>query len=90
MAVAALPARSPRTSDRPTPPPGAGRVRSAAAPHSPARQTRKAKLPPLYHYLARVPDARDPRGRRHPLAAILALVCLAMLSGIQGYLPAAQ
>ena len=58
----------------------------------PARQPvrRKVRLPPLYDYLARVPDPRDPRGRRHPLVAILALVCLAMLSGIQGYLPAAQ
>jgi len=50
----------------------------------------QAKLPPLYAYLVRVPDPRDPRGRRHPLAAILALICLAMLSGIHGYLPAAQ
>lgn len=57
---------------------------------APAPVRRKVQLPPLYDYLARVPDPRDPRGRRHPLVAILALVCLAMLSGIQGYLPAAE
>lgn len=76
MAVA-LPVRS-RSPRRSPAPPGA----------KPGR--RKAKLPPLHDYLARVPDPRDPRGRRHPLVAILALICLAMLSGIQGYLPAAQ
>lgn len=61
---------------------------SQRGPSSPAR--RRVKVPPLYSYLARVPDPRDPRGRRHPLAAILALTCLAMLSGIHGYLPAAE
>lgn len=59
-----------------------------AAPKPRARQRRK--MPPLVDYLARVPDPRDPRGRRHPLPAILSLVCLAMLSGIHGYLPAAE
>src|SRR5437763_877137 len=59
---------------------------------SPAAQrpSRRVQPPPLYAFLARVPDPRSPRGRRPPLVAILALVCLAMLSGIQGYLPAAQ
>lgn len=58
--------------------------------HTRRRAPRRTKLPPLYPFLARVPDPRAARGRRHPLAAILALVCLAMLTGIQGYLPAAQ
>lgn len=45
-------------------------------------------IPALYGYLQQVPDPRDPRGVRHPLPALLALVCLAWLSGIHGYLPA--
>src|SRR5205814_8359811 len=63
---------------------------SESPPPAPRRVVRRVNLPPLYPCLARVPDPRDPRCRRHPLGAILALVCLAMLSGIQGYLPAAQ
>jgi hypothetical protein len=31
---------------------------------------------PLKEYLAEIPDPRDPRGRRHPLVAILCLCCL--------------
>lgn len=38
-------------------------------------------LPPLSFYLAQVPDPRDPRGVRHPLGAVLALVCCALLCG---------
>lgn len=38
-------------------------------------------LPGLYAYLQRVPDPRDPRGLRHPLPAILALACCALLCG---------
>ena len=45
-----------------------------AAPHAEV-------LPPLYVYLAQVPDPRDPRGVRHPLGAVLALVCCALLCG---------
>jgi len=49
-----------------------------------------AQLPPLSAYLAQVPDPHSARGRRYPLPALLALLCLAMLSGIHGYLPAAE
>lgn len=35
----------------------------------------------LFAAFGRVPDPRRPRGRRHPLAAILALATVAMLSG---------
>jgi predicted transposase YbfD/YdcC len=73
------------------PPSGSTVPRTAPAPGpKPTPTSRRVKLPSLYPYLARVPDPRDARGRRHPLPAILALVCLAMLSGIHGYLPAAQ
>jgi predicted transposase YbfD/YdcC len=46
------------------------------------------RVPSLLQYLLKVPDPRKRRGRRHPLSALLALLCLAFLSGIQGYLPA--
>lgn len=75
--------------------------RTASAPprRSPARHSEvvrpvsepmpvRVSLPPLYPYLQQVSDPRDPRGCRHPLAALLALICLALLSGIHGYLPA--
>jgi predicted transposase YbfD/YdcC len=47
----------------------------AAAPEA------TATLPALYPYLAQVPDHRDPRGVRHPLGAVLAQVCCALLCG---------
>jgi hypothetical protein len=37
------------------------------------------RVPPLVEALAEVADRRRPRGRRHPLVAILSLACLAML-----------
>ena len=40
------------------------------------------EVPPLAAYLARVPDPRDPRGVRHPLPAILGLICCGLLCGI--------
>jgi predicted transposase YbfD/YdcC len=40
-------------------------------------------VPPLVPYLAQVPDPRDPRGLRHPLTAVLALVCCALLCGVR-------
>jgi hypothetical protein len=39
----------------------------------------------LLSFLAEVPDPRSRHGRRHPLPAILALVCCAMMSGARGY-----
>jgi hypothetical protein len=39
------------------------------------------RIRPLMARVHAIPDPRYPRGRRHPLAAILALVCGAMLCG---------
>jgi hypothetical protein len=40
----------------------------------------------LLEYLALVPDHRDRHGRRHPLAAILALTVAAMAAGVRSLL----
>lgn len=55
----------------------------SAAPGAPCPppEATPGTLPPLCHYLQQVPDPRDPRGVRHPLAAVLALVCCALLCG---------
>jgi DDE_Tnp_1-associated len=39
----------------------------------------------LLAYLAEVPDPRSRHGRRHPLAAILGLVCCAIMAGAKSY-----
>lgn len=39
----------------------------------------------MIEVLAEVPDPRKPRGKRHPLVAILALACAAMLAGYRSY-----
>lgn len=45
---------------------------------------------PLVEVLAEVPDFRCPRGKRHPLPAILALACAATLCGYKSYGAVAQ
>lgn len=47
-------------------------------------------VPPLLPYLRTVPDPRRSSGRRHPLAAILALSCAAMLAGCDSLLAIAE
>lgn len=44
----------------------------------------------LLEALAAVPDPRDPRGQRHPLAAILGLTVVAVLSGMKSLEAIAQ
>ena len=39
----------------------------------------------LLSFLATVPDPRSRHGRQHPLSAILALVCCAILCGARSY-----
>jgi DDE_Tnp_1-associated len=51
-----------------------------AHPHPP-RQLHHAEAPHLLAYLARVPDPRNARGRRHRLVTILALAAAAVLAG---------
>ena len=44
----------------------------------------------LLSFLATVPDPRSAHGRRHPLPAMLAAVCCAILCGARGFKPIAQ
>ena len=44
----------------------------------------------LLSFMAEVPDPRSRHGRRHPLAAMLAHACCAMLCGCRGYAAIAQ
>ena len=44
----------------------------------------------LLSFLAAVPDPRSRHGRRHPLSAILALVCCAIMCGAKSYAAIAQ
>jgi DDE_Tnp_1-associated len=45
---------------------------------------------PLIEVLAEIPDFRSPQGKRHPLVAILALVCSALLCGYRSYTAMAE
>src|SRR5262245_2919140 len=40
---------------------------------------------PLIEVFAAIPDLRKPRGKHHPLSAIFALACCAMLCGYRSY-----
>lgn len=44
-----------------------------------------AQTRPLIEVLAEIPDFRRSRGKRHPLSAILAMACCAMLCGYRSY-----
>ena len=45
---------------------------------------------PLIEVLAEIPDFRSNQGKRHPLAAILALACSALLCGYRSYTAMAE
>ena len=45
---------------------------------------------PLIEVLAEIPDSRSNHGKRHPLVAILALACSAMLCGYRSYTAIAE
>jgi predicted transposase YbfD/YdcC len=40
---------------------------------------------PLIEILSKIPDFRKEKGKRHPLSAVLALACVAMICGVKGY-----
>jgi hypothetical protein len=44
----------------------------------------------LLEALGRVPDPRDPRGRRYPLVSVLAIAVCAMLAGARSYTAIAE
>jgi predicted transposase YbfD/YdcC len=44
----------------------------------------RSTIPALVEYLRQIPEYRQARGRRHPLLALLLLVCVATLCGAQG------
>ena len=56
-------------------------------PHNPLRKWNLmiAHPRPLIDVFAALPDFRQPRGKRHPLTAIFALACCAMLCGYRSY-----
>jgi hypothetical protein len=56
-------------------------IPSALAHLADAEPLGQAEAPDLLAYLAQITDPRQPRGRRHPLVAILALAAAAVLPG---------
>ncbi len=56
-------------------------IPSGLDPLCDADPLQQAETPHLLAYLASVPDPRAPRGRRHPLIAILAVAAAAVLAG---------
>jgi predicted transposase YbfD/YdcC len=56
-------------------------IPSALAPLTHANPLQQAETPDLLAYLATIPDPRAPRGRRHPIIAILAMAAAAVLTG---------
>lgn len=44
----------------------------------------------LLHFLGEIPDPRGRHGRQHPLTAVLALACCAIMCGARGYSAIAQ
>jgi hypothetical protein len=56
-------------------------IPSGLDPLCDADPLQQAEPPHLLGYLATVPDPRAPRGRRHPLIAILAMAAAAVLGG---------
>jgi DDE_Tnp_1-associated len=56
-------------------------IPSGLDPLCDADPLQEAETPHLLAYLASVPDPRAPRGRRHPLIAILAVAAAAVLAG---------
>src|SRR4029453_14208208 len=80
--------RTHQRSHKPFCPPG-GSPRQGPPSHKPKRlDGAAAMIPqsrPLIEALAEIPDFRSNRGKRHALAAILALACSAMLWGYRSY-----
>jgi predicted transposase YbfD/YdcC len=56
-------------------------IPSGLTPLCDADPLQQAETPRLTAYLATIPDPRAPRGRRHPLIAILAMAAAAVLAG---------